>query len=183
LKTIVLIVGESCSGKDFLSQILEEKDEYRILKSYTTRPKRVGEVNTHIFIKPEEVKNYKDDFVAYTKIGEYEYFSTKQQLLDSDIYIIDPNGVEFLKSKVNDIDFKPVVIYINVSEEERLNRAKNIRKDSEYEIAKRFKAEREQFDRFKLNADFDYSVSNRNIMKAYEIIKYIIEIETGGLDE
>lgn len=180
MKTIILIVGESCSGKDFLSQILEGKDGYKVLKSYATRPKRIGEGNTHVFIKPEEVKNYKNDFVAYTKIGEYEYFSTKQQLLDSDIYIIDPNGVEYLKSKVNDINIKIVVIYINVSEEDRYIRAKNIRKDNENEIEKRFKAERNQFNKFKLNGDFDYSVSNRNVMKAYKIIKYIIEIETGG---
>ena len=73
MKTLILLVGQSSSGKDSIASLLE-KDGYKILKSYTTRPKRIGEGNTHIFIKPKDVYQYKNDFVAYTKIGDYEYF-------------------------------------------------------------------------------------------------------------
>lgn len=174
MKTIFLIVGESSSGKDSLSNLLEH-DGYKILKSYATRPPRLNEGNTHIFIKPNEVNQFKDDMIAYTKIGEYEYFSTKQQLLDNDIYIIDPQGVKYLKSKASDI--KIITIYINVSESERKNRAMYIRKDNIEDIEKRFKAEEQQFDGFKLNANFDYSVCNYDLVKSYKILKKIIEVE------
>jgi guanylate kinase len=173
-KIVFLIVGNTCSGKDSLSTLLEH-DGYKILKSYCTRPRRIGEGDTHIFITKEEVKQYENDFVAYTRIGDYQYFSTKQQLLDADIYTIDPAGVKYLKSKCNDIKF--VTIFINVSEEERLDRALNIRKDNKEEVEKRFKAEKKQFDEFKLNANFDYSICNYDLIKAYKILKNIIEVE------
>jgi len=175
MKTI-LLVGESSSGKDSLATLLEN-DGYKVLKSYATRPRRQNEGNTHIFISPEEVEQYKDDMIAYTKIGEYEYFSTKQQLIENDIYIIDPEGVKYLKSKIDENDV--VVIYINVSEIERMDRALHIRKDNIQDINKRFKAEKKQFDEFKLNAEFDYSLSNYDLVKAYKILKNIIEVENG----
>jgi guanylate kinase len=174
VKTIFLLLGESASGKDSLTTLLEHHG-YKVLKSYSTRPRRHNEGNTHIFIKPEQVSNYKDDMIAYTKIGEFEYFSTKQQLLESDIYTIDPQGVKYLKSKCTDL--KLVTIFINVSEKERFDRALNIRKDKKEEVEKRFKAEKEQFDEFKFNAGFDYSVCNYDLIKTYKILKYIMEIE------
>jgi guanylate kinase len=172
--TVILITGESCSGKDSISIMLEH-DGYKVLKSFTTRPRRINEGDTHVFITPEEISQYRDSFVAYTKIGEYEYFSTSQQLLKNQIYIIDPLGVEYLKNKINNI--KLVVVYLNVSEKERLERALHIRKDKKEDVEKRFRAEKKQFDDFKLNAKFDYSICNYDLIKAYKILKNIIEVE------
>lgn len=172
--TIFLIVGESACGKDTLCNMLQ-KDDYKILKSYTTRPQRLNENNTHIFIQPEEIEEYRNDIVAYTKIGDYEYFATRNQLINSHIYTVDPLGVKYLKNKVSDIKF--VVIYINVDEDERKRRATNIRKDDIVEIQKRFDAEKSQFDEFKLNSAFDYSIKNYDSKKSYKILKKIIKIE------
>lgn len=180
MKTVYLLVGESSSGKDSLANLLETNG-CKVLKSYATRPRRIGEGNTHIFITPSEVEQFKDDMIAYTKIGEYEYFSTLQQLKESDIYIIDPNGVEYLKSKLINTDINIITIYLNVPIDERTHRARDIRKDNPQEILNRFNAEKEQFDKFKLNANFDYSVPNINLNKTYEIVKYIMTIE-GGLN-
>ena len=171
---VFLIAGESACGKDILCNMLEE-DGYKVLKSYSTRPRRINEKETHEFITPEEVEKYKDDMVAYTKIGDYEYFSTKDQLIKSHIYIIDPIGIKYIKEKVKDI--RLVVIYINVNENERRFRATNIRKDDVDIMNKRFEAERGQFDEIRLNANFDYSVSNYNLKKSYQVLKNIIEIE------
>ena len=82
------------------------------------------------------------------------------------------SGIKYLKSKIKNIKF--VVIYINVDTKERFKRAKEIRKDNVKEIIKRFKAEKQQFDEFKINAEFDYSVSNYDVEKAYRIVKNII---------
>jgi guanylate kinase len=171
--TMFLLVGESSSGKDSISNLLEQNG-YKVLKSYATRPKREEEGNTHVFIKPEEVENYKKDIVAYTKIGQCEYFSTKKQLLENDIYIIDPNGIYYLKEKIKNIKF--VTIYINVNENTRRERARK-RGDKEEVMIKRFVDELDRFQTFKKNAEFNYAIENVDIDKSYDILKYIIERE------
>lgn len=172
-KVIFGIVGESSSGKDSIANELEQQG-YKVLKSYATRPRRLNESDTHIFISKEEVKQYKDDMVAYTKIGEYEYFSTQQQLQECDIYIIDPRGIDYLKEKITNI--RIVTIYINVNEFTRIQRAR-LRSDNEIERIKRFIAEYDQFKDFKTHANFDYSVSNIDFNKAIQVIKKIIDVE------
>ncbi len=177
-KSIILLIAESGAGKDTIANKLEEQG-YKILKSYATRPQRPGEGNTHIFIKPDEVEQYKNQMIAYTKIGEYEYFSTKDQLLNSDIYIIDPKGYKYLKNKIQNIKIIP--IFINVKEQERYNRALkriNFNEKERQKIEDRFISEYKQFQEFRKNEEF-YSVMNYDLNKAVKIVKYIIDIESG----
>lgn len=180
MKTVFLIVGESASGKDsFVNEICKELG-YKQLTSYATRPKREGEGNTHIFIFPEEVNQYTDSMIAYTKIGEYEYFATVKQLYDSDFYVIDPNGVDYMKfitqyKGVDDIRF--VTIYINTPSDIRKDRAISTRKDDKEVYLNRSINELSQFSNFKACAKFDYSISNIDFNKAYDIFKYIVNKE------
>lgn len=173
IHTVFCLVGESSSGKDSIANLLEKKG-YKILKSYTTRPKRKEEKETHIFITDEEVNQYKDDIIAYTRIGNYQYFATKQQLFDSDIYIIDPYGLRSLKNNNKDIRF--ITIYIYVKEYERRQRARQ-RGDVEEEINKRFINEYDRFAEFKQKFEYDYAISNYNLNKSIQIIKKIIDVE------
>jgi guanylate kinase len=172
LKTLFCIIGGSASGKDSLCNILE-KCGYNVVKSYTTRPRRENEVDTHIFIKKEDVSKYINKFVAYTKIGDYEYFTTKKQLENNDVYIIDPKGYEYLCEKIKDIKLVPILI--NIKECERFKRALN-RGDKKEDIEKRFMAEHEQFEKFKTSGEY-YSIINYDLYKAFEILIKIIEIE------
>ena len=174
---IILLVGESASGKDRLANRLEQ-DGYKVLKSYATRPKREGEGNTHVFIINEEVSKYKDDMIAYTKIGEgNEYFATLSQLYENQIYIIDPKGIDYMNKKIKDI--KSIVVYINVDEQTRIKRARK-RGDKEEVWQKRFVDELNQFTEFKKKAKFDYSICNYDFDKAYKILKFIVDIELKG---
>lgn len=170
---IILLVGESASGKDRLANRLEQ-DGYKVLKSYATRPKREGEGNTHVFITNEEVDKYKKEMIAYTKIGSLEYFATLSQLYDNDIYIIDPSGIDYMNKKIKDI--KSIVVYINVDEQTRIKRAKK-RGDKEEVWQKRFVDELDQFTEFKKKAKFDYSICNYDFDKAYKILKFIVDTE------
>lgn len=86
-----LIVGRSGTGKDTLANFLVAKG-LRMLKSYTTRPRRYEGEDTHEFITPEEATK-KTHKVATTVINGYEYFATQEQLDQCDIYIIDPHGL------------------------------------------------------------------------------------------
>ena len=182
-KTIFLIAGESGSGKDSLVNKLCEETGLQQLISYSTRPRREDEGNTHIFISKDEIEQYKDSMIAYTQIGEFEYFSTIQQLDTSDIYIVDPKGIDYLKSKImlsnyyNSL-YRFVVIYINTPFYIRYDRAINIRKDDCSTFIKRVRAEENQFNNFKAANGFDYAIQNIDFDKAYEVLKHIIEIES-----
>ena len=176
MHNLYLIVGRTASGKDSLTRAVAEKLNLKILSSYATRPKRLGETNEHIFISPEEVEQYRNDFVAYTKIGDYEYFSTKQQLLESDFYIIDPNGVEFLKEKIKNIpNIQLHIIYIAASYEVRKHRALSGRHDDKVVFEKRCLAEEEQFVNFECEQGWDKRIENRDFDTALSSLKnYVI---------
>lgn len=174
---IILVVAESSAGKDKMVNTLCKELNLKQLCSYATRPKRVNEGNTHIFITPEEVSQYEDNFAVYTQIGDFQYFSTIEQFYNSDVYIIDCQGVEYMKSRqFSNLDI--VTIYINVNEFERRNRALQ-RGDKEEVLTKRFIDEYEQFRKFKENAEFDYSICNYDFDKSYDIFKYIVRKELG----
>lgn len=178
---VFCIVGESASGKDSLANRLCEELGLKQLISYATRPRRDGEGETHIFITEDDVKYYTDNMIAYTKIGEYSYFATIKQLYESDIYVIDPNGVDYMRhiaayKGVEDIDF--VTIYINTPENLRTERALNSRKDNIETYYARVLSEHGQFTAFRADAKFDYALLNKDFDKAYSVIKHIIELET-----
>lgn len=178
--TVFLIVGESSSGKDSLVAKLCEECRYKQLISYATRPRRENEGDTHIFISKDEVKYYADKMIAYTRIGDFEYFATIPQLYESDLYIIDPQGVNYMKmiSKYKGVDdIRFVTIYINTPPEIRTERALKQRHDDFETYYKRVLNEQKEFTDFKACAGFDYAVLNKNFDKAYKILKNIVEEE------
>ena len=142
-----LIVGRTGAGKDYLVQLLTQSG-LKVVKSYATRPKRTENEDTHIFIQPEEAANYTER-VAETKIGQYEYFATKQQVEESNVYVIDPAGVEVLTENMPDTSFH--IVYVQASELDRkthaVSRAEDKIKEEEVFDA-RNKAEDGQFSEF-----------------------------------
>lgn len=72
--------------------------------SYATRPMRSSEINgrEHIFISKEEAKDIleNNDIIAYTKIGDNQYFTTKECLDGKNLYIINPDGIRYMKDKI-----------------------------------------------------------------------------------
>ena len=180
IKIVFLIVGESSSGKDSLVEKLCKDTELKQLKSYTTRTRRDEELDTHIFIDKNDVKKYVDKMIAYTCISDNEYFATISQLYESDLYIIDSVGIDYMKfitqyKGIDDIRF--VTIYINTPHELRTERALNQRHDDPEVYYNRVLAEQEQFINFKASAKFDYAISNVDFDKAYKIFKHIVETE------
>lgn len=178
MKTIFCIIAESGAGKDTIVEHLH-KHGYKSVISYTTRPRRDSEGNTHIFITPEEVKQFKSNIAAYTNIAGFEYFTTIDQLKLIDIYVIDPKGYKYLKDKIKDIKFVP--IYISVDEQDRFGRALN-RGDKKEVIEKRFISEHKQFQTFKSKEVF-YSVPNYDTDNAVQIILEIMDVEGCEWDE
>lgn len=152
---IYLIAGRSGAGKDYLvSKMIELSEKmtgkaFSPVKSYTTRPPRYENEDTHIFIAKEDVDKYPDK-VATTKIGEYEYFATAKQVNSSEIYVVDPKGIDELINNMPDTEFQ--IVYVQADDE--INRRTNAVKRAEDKIREeeifsaRDAAENEQFTEF-----------------------------------
>ena len=128
---LITITGPSGAGKDTVARMLSEMSGYKVLCSYTTRPKRDGEVDgwQHYFVEKCDVPH--DKMLAYTQYGGYEYWTTIDQVKDKAIYVIDEDGLKALCEKFQDIElFKICVaarertrLYRGVSQE-RMDRDK-----------------------------------------------------------
>lgn len=175
--TLLCILGESSCGKDSLTNKLCETMGYSAVCSYTTRPRRDGEGDTHLFVDDsvyEELLS-KGRIAAYTEIANYRYWTTTDQLHTNDCYIIDPIGLETLKN-LNIPNLRLVSVYINVPEAERKVRAQK-RGDNMSVYRTRTLSERNQFRDMKRNMSVDYVVSNMDFDKAFCILKRIATIE------
>ena len=175
--TLVCVLGESSSGKDSLVSKLVERTGLSSICSYTTRPRRDGEGDTHIFVDDtiyEEMLS-EGKIAAFTKISDYKYWTTIEQLYLNSYYIIDYAGLKTLKS-LNLPNLRLVSIYINVPEPIRKERAMK-RGDKLDVYRNRCLSEREQFRQMKKEMDVDYVVSNLDFAKAFSILKWICNVE------
>ena len=83
--TLYLIVGKSGSGKDTVINKVCELFNYTKVISYTTRPMRTPDENTHIFVTDKDF-NMAKDIVAYTRFNNYRYWATQEQCENNDFY-------------------------------------------------------------------------------------------------
>lgn len=96
--TILLIAGASGSGKNTVADLLTSYFDMQQLQSYTTRPQRYSGEKGHIFVNDERFDELVN-IVAFTEFNGHRYCATSDQVEDSDIYIIDLDGIEFFKNK------------------------------------------------------------------------------------
>ena len=92
----------------------------KLLQSYTTRPKRTPNETGHTFVSNDEFNNL-ENICAYGEFGGYKYCATKEQVDNSDIYVIDSQGVEYFKKYYHG-KRKPIVVYISISPVKRFIR-------------------------------------------------------------
>ena len=117
---LITITGPSGAGKDTVARMLSEMSGYKVLCSYTTRPKREGEIDgvEHHFVEQCNVPH--DKMLAYTQYGGYEYWGSLDQVKNKSIYVIDEDGLKVLCKKFPDIEiFK---ICVSAKESTRLYR-------------------------------------------------------------
>jgi guanylate kinase len=171
------IMGESSSGKDTLIRRLCDMCNFTQLISYTTRQQRINEGNTHIFVDEEFYckARQNNEIAAYTYINNSHYWSTIDQLYNSDLYTIDPEGVNSLRA-LNLPNLRIVTVYINVPEDIRKQRAME-RGDNPSVYRARCMSERNQFKNMKKNMDVDYVIPNINKANAISVLKWITTVE------
>ena len=174
---LLCIMAESAAGKDTLIDRLCQISNFTQLISFTTRPQRDNEGETHLFVSTDmyEAMKNNDEIAAYTYINGNHYWSTISQLYNSDLYAIDPQGVESLKA-LNLPNLRIVTIYINVPEDIRKERAMS-RGDNPNVYRARCLSERNQFRDMKKNMDVDYVIPNIDKAKAISVLKWIATAE------
>ncbi|MGR6760345.1 AAA family ATPase [Paenibacillus sp. T2-29] len=171
MKKVFLLMGYSGSGKTEVAKALEGRG-YNILQSYTTRQPRHESEWGHIFTTVEnfEQLDMENRIVAHSYFDNNHYFSTKEQLLETDVYVIDPDGIKDLKKRVLDIEF--VTIYLKVDKQTRYKRM--IKRGDD--VDKRLKRIHQDGTKFRKKR-FDYQVINYELGKAVNVIDQIIKIE------
>ena len=183
-KLLLQLLDVQQVGKDYIAKRLSKILYYPLVVSHTTRQKRKKETNgvEHWFNTKEEFQNVLDNqtVIAYTKIGEYEYCATLDDIQDNCIYVIDPNGIKHLREHFgNEINL--VVVYVYCDKEIRQARASE-RSDYMSAWHKRNKDEDRQFTEFEMNRDWDTIIDNSNVLDIEAIknrVKEAIKIKIG----
>lgn len=156
-KDLILIVGKSGTGKTFFKRIFQ----FDAVISYTTRSKRIDEKQNidYKFITNKEYQDLilKKDFIriAENDINGDKYFTTIEEILKREIYIIDKKGVDSLKEEItqHNVPRQLLVVYLKCNLLKRLYRMIK-RGDS---IQKCFKRLRHDAKSYK-NVQFDFLI-------------------------
>ena len=155
-----LFIGRTASGKSSIAKAVCERMGLKRLISYSTKPqgKKSNEDYDHIYMRDEDVCRYIDDMAAHTEVDGFKYFSTFEQLEDSDVYVIDPNGLDDLKIKCGD-KYDLVEIYIRTPQKIAEQRAK-LRGDNLKSFKQRWVAENQQFTNYENRHTFAWHLRN-----------------------
>jgi guanylate kinase len=118
---MIVLVGESASGKSSIEKYLVDNYEYKKIVSYTTRQPREGEVDgvDYHFISMEQFEALKEQgfFAENAKYNGWGYGIAKEDCTDDKVAVLTPHGLRQV-SKIKDINVTS--FYINVPRRDRL---------------------------------------------------------------
>jgi guanylate kinase len=151
---LYLIVGASGSGKTYIIDRICKDFNMKQVSSRTTRKARYNGEIGHKFVTDEQADKEFSNSVAKTNYNGYRYYTTVEDLEESDFYVIDVQGViSFDYSKVNK---KVKVLFIKSPWYVRLiNMLK--RKDKIKDVINRLLLDRKEFKGFKGDVNFKNS--------------------------
>lgn len=120
---MIIIMGESASGKTTLANMFVEKHpDYHKVVTYTTRPMREGEVDgvDYHFITDEKFNQLVQDgfFIEYAKYRDWQYGTAKSDCTNNKkaLAVLTPAGMRKLKR----IDENVISVYLYVDRHTRL---------------------------------------------------------------
>lgn len=197
MKKLFCIIGKSGAGKDTVFKELVEPEYDNILSpviTYTTRPKRINEVDgreyhfvTDSYLEKAEAENSVIEKRVYDTVhGKWNYFTCDNCFHGNDYYIMigTPDVVEKMQDYFG--DEKVVVIYLELDDGVRLKRCINRESQQDNpnysEVCRRFLADENDFsperiNRYKniyrINSD---NVNSENVTKCMRIIKECIDL-------
>lgn len=117
---MIVIIGESGSGKSSVEKELEKNHNYHRVITYTTRPKREGEQDgkDYYFVNDNSFLNLASHefFVETTSFKGWYYGTPKDSCNEDSVIVVNPHGLRQLKSK----GIKFTSFYIKVPREDRM---------------------------------------------------------------
>ena len=189
---IVCLCGKSASGKNKISELVQNNFNIKEAISHTTRPRRTGEGDIYKFISIKEFKQMKKDNefietrIYNTKEGQWCYGLSKEAIdLNSDnnyLVILDMNGLLSLKDYLIEIGKIQCLtsVYVYTSSQVRLLRSLNREGDMTdkqvTEVVRRFQADEKDF--LGIEDYIDYVLINndeKGLEEAKKLFKSILE--------
>lgn len=170
---MIVLVGESASGKSSIEKYLVDNYGYSKVVSYTTRQPRKDEIDGldyHFITKDEFLELKEKGFFAETAMYNGWYYGTaKKDCTNDKIAVLTPHGLRQI-SKLNDINV--ISFYINVPRRDRLIKILQ-RGDNIEEAYRRSLSDVGQFDGIEDEVDFviDNVEYEKSIMEIAEEVK------------
>lgn len=181
MKILFCIIGRSATGKDTLTNRLCEELDMTKVVSHTTREPRYGEKEGvhYFFSAADELFAAKDanNIAAETQIGKNLYWTTKDEILNKDFYVIDPEGFKTLKKNISNEQIRLITIYITAPTLDIEKRALMRDPSSIMQFMNKCEAEDAQFSEYEQWRAYDYCVHNAHFEIALEQLKTIIRKE------
>lgn len=180
---IVVLVGESASGKTTLAKKLEAESGFKRVVTYTTRPMRNGEHNgiDYNFIDKREFDELvaDDSFAEHANYRGWDYGT----IIDADnnndsVVVLTPSGARSVRKYLSHWGYDKynvIVVYLSVDRRSRLIKLLE-RGDNIEEAYRRSLSDVGQFDGFENEADFVIQNSNytKSVDEVYnELLNYI----------
>lgn len=142
---VIALVGKSGAGKDYCMRRMAELNNYHIIVSSTTRPKRDYEIEgvDYHFLTEKEFAAAR--FLETTSFNGWHYGARYEDLNPDriNIGVFDPTGLKSLAAQ-DDIYLK--IIYVKASDKTRLLRQLNREANPDVkEIVRRFSTDEEDF--------------------------------------
>lgn len=163
---MIVLVGESASGKSSIEKFLVDNYGYNKIVSYTTRSPRPNETNgiDYNFISVDDFNELKKQgfFAETATYNEWNYGVAKKDCTDDKVAVLTPHGLRQV-SKIDGINVKS--FYINVSRRDRLTKILQ-RGDNIEEAYRRSLSDVGQFDG--IEDEVDYVISNDGYKKSIE---------------
>lgn len=163
---MIVLVGESASGKSSIEKYLVDNYGYSKVISYTTRNPRPNEVDgvDYHFINVEEFMKLKErGFFAETAVyNNWHYGTAREDCTDDKIAVLTPHGLRQI-AKVDGIN--AVSFYINVPRRDRLIKILQ-RGDDIEEAYRRSLSDVGQFDG--IEDEVNYVINNEGYQKSIE---------------
>lgn len=118
---MIVLVGESASGKSSIERNLAEQHGFQKVVSYTTRQPREGEVDgvDYHYISTEQFLKLKSQgfFAETAQYNDWYYGTAKEDCTDDKVAVLTPHGLRQI-SKIDGINV--IAVYINVPRRDRL---------------------------------------------------------------
>jgi guanylate kinase len=183
--TLFMVSAPSGAGKtSLLKELLAQDEMLHVSVSFTTRPKRPGEVEgkDYHFVNHEGFLSKVEDgsFLEHARVFDNYYGTDREEVCEQledgfDVILeIDWQGAQQIRSQM----FDTISIFILPPSEEALRHRLEARgQDNEEVIEKRMSAARREISHY---SEYDYLVINDDFARALEEMKSIVQANRLG---